>query len=163
MTKIGLRDWILLITLIPTLLISLCLGGYFSYARYHDLQLHLEDQASNIAEPLAIASEQGLLSGNTQHLQRLLNISHRKNSPLVKSIAIFDHDHQLVATSNLHKDFAKLTPGVGSAPLAQSSIDDHGDWLIIRVPVKLEASHINELALDSTTPSKDLVRILQTE
>lgn len=163
MTKIGLRDWILLITLIPTLLISLCLGGYFSHARYHDLQLHLEDQASNIAEPLAIASEQGLLSGHTQHLQRLLNISHRKNSPLVKSIAIFDHDHKLVATSNLHKDFAKLTPASGSAPLTQSSIDDHGDWLIIRVPVKLEASHINELALDSTTPSKELGRILQTE
>jgi two-component system sensor histidine kinase BarA len=163
MTKIGLRDWILLITLVPTLLISLCLGGYFSYARYHDLQLHLEDQASNIAEPLAIASEQGLLSGNSQHLQRLLNISHRKNSPLVKSIAIFDHNHRLVVTSNLHKDFAKLTPAANSAPLTQSQIDDHGDWLIIRVPVKLEASHINELALDSATPSNELGRILQTE
>ena len=163
MTKIGLRDWILLITLIPTLLISLCLGGYFSYARYHDLQLHLEDQASNIAEPLAIASEQGLLSGNTQHLQRLLNISHRKNSPLVKSIAIFDHNQQLVATSNLHKDFAKLTPAKGASPLVQSQIDDQGDWLIIKVPVILEASHINELALNAATPSKELGRILQTE
>jgi two-component system sensor histidine kinase BarA len=163
MTKIGLRDWILLITLIPTLLISLCLGGYFSHARYHDLQLHLEDQASNIAEPLAIASEQGLLSGNTQHLQRLLNISHRKNSPLVKTIAIFDHEHQLVVTSNLHKDFAKLAPAAGSAPLEQSSIDDLGDWLIIRVPVKLDASHINELALDAATHAKELGRILQTE
>jgi two-component system sensor histidine kinase BarA len=163
MTKIGLRDWILLITLVPTLLISLCLGGYFSHARYHDLQLHLEDQASNIAEPLAIASEQGLLSGNTQHLQRLLNISHRKNSPLVKSIAIFDHNHQLVVTSNLHKDFAKLTPAAGSAMLPQSLIDDHGDWLIIRVPVKLETSHINELALNAATPSNQLGRILQTE
>lgn len=162
MTKIGLRDWILLITLIPTLLISLCLGGYFSLARYHDLQLHLEDQASNIAEPLAIASEQGLLSGNTQHLQRLLNISHRKNSPLVKSIAIFDHEHQLVATSNLHKDFAKLKPTADSAPLLQSMIDDDGDWLLIRVPVKLEASHINELALNAATPSRELGRILQT-
>ena len=163
MTKIGLRDWILLITLIPTLLISLCLGGYFSHARYHDLQLHLEDQASNIAEPLAIASEQGLLSGNTQHLQRLLNISHRKNSPLVKSIAIFDHNQQLVATSNLHKDFAKLTPAKGASPLVQSQIDDQGDWLIIKVPVILEASHINELALNAATPSKELGRILQTE
>ena len=38
MTKIGLRDWILLITLVPTLLISLGLGRYFSFARYQDLQ-----------------------------------------------------------------------------------------------------------------------------
>ncbi|MBU2426965.1 MAG: two-component sensor histidine kinase BarA [Gammaproteobacteria bacterium] len=163
MTKIGLRDWILLITLVPTLLISLCLGGYFSHARYQDLQLHLEDQASNIAEPLAIASEQGLLSGNTQQLQRLLNISHRKNSPLVKSIAIFDHNHKLVTTSNLHKDFAKLTPAAGSAPLLQSQIEDLGNLLIIRVPVTLEASYLNELALNTTTSAGEKSLLQLTE
>ncbi len=79
MTKIGLRDWILLITLVPTLLISLCLGSYFSYARYQDLQSYLEEQASNIAEPLAIAAEQGLLQENQPQLQRLLNITHRND------------------------------------------------------------------------------------
>ena len=72
MTKIGLRDWVLLTTLVPTLLVSLCLGGYFSYARYHDLAQYLEDQAENIAAPLAIASEHALLHNSRQDVKRLL-------------------------------------------------------------------------------------------
>lgn len=162
MTKIGLRDWILLITLVPVLLISLCLGGYFSYARYQDLQQYLEDQASNIAEPLAIASEQGLLTGNKPHLQRLLNISHRKNSPLVKSISIFDHQDQLVVTSNLHKDFARLQQK-GTVFTGLNQLDDHGDWLVIRVLIQMDATALDALALSSAQPSPELDKLLQTE
>ena len=103
MTKIGLRDWVLLTTLVPTLLVSLCLGGYFSYARYHDLAQYLEEQAENIAVPLAIASEHALLHNSRQDVKRLLDVSHRKNSALVKSIAIFNADHELLSPPTITK------------------------------------------------------------
>lgn len=149
MTKIGLRDWILLITLVPTLLISLGLGGYFSFARYQDVQHYLEEQASNIAEPLAIASEEALLYNNKTLLQRLVNLSHRKNSPLVKSIAIFDRQHQLVVTSNYHKDFARLTAIAEQPWPDHSEILDDGKALIILVPVLPEQTDSDSPAAQS--------------
>ncbi|MCT6698994.1 two-component sensor histidine kinase BarA [Rheinheimera sp. 4Y26] len=149
MTKIGLRDWILLITLVPTLFISLGLGGYFSFARYQDVQHYLEEQASNIAEPLAIASEEALLYNNKTLLQRLVNLSHRKNSPLVKSIAIFDRQHQLVVTSNYHKDFARLTTIAEHPWPDHSEILDDGKELIILVPVLPEQTDSDSPAAQS--------------
>lgn len=163
MTKIGLRDWILLITLLPTLLISLCLGGYFTYARYQDLQSYLEEQASNIAEPLAIAAEQGLLQDSKPQLQRLLNITHRKNSPLVRSIAIFDHQHQLVVTSNFHRDFARLQLAASQPLPDYSQIHDQGQWLLIRVPIKLENSHVVDIAMKAEISGQPLGNVLATE
>ena len=163
MTKIGLRDWILLITLVPTLLISLGLGGYFSFARYQDLQHYLEEQASNIAEPLAIASEQGILSRNKAQLQRLLNVSHRKNSPLVKSIAIFDHQRSMLATSNYHKDFARLMEIVKQPWPEHSEILDDGARLVILVPVVLEGSAIEELALSTDDNALLIEQLLNTQ
>jgi two-component system sensor histidine kinase BarA len=163
MTKIGLRDWILLITLVPTLLISLGLGGYFSFARYQDLQHYLEEQASNIAEPLAIASEQGILSRNKAQLQRLLNVSHRKNSPLVKSIAIFDHQRSMLATSNYHKDFARLTEIAKHPWPEHSEILDEGARLVILVPVVLEGSAIEELALSTEDNALLIEQLLSSQ
>lgn len=163
MTKIGLRDWILLITLVPTLLISLCLGSYFSYARYQDLQSYLEEQASNIAEPLAIAAEQGLLQENQPQLQRLLNITHRKNSPLVRTIAIFNHQHKLVVTSNFHREFNRLQLN-NNQPLPEyRQIDDQGQWLLIRVPIKLETSHVVDIAMQADLTGASLGKVLDAE
>ncbi len=43
----------------------------------------------------------------TQHsresLKRLIGLTHRKNSPLIKSIAVFTQDNQLFVTSNYHR------------------------------------------------------------
>lgn len=145
MTKIGLRDRILLITLLPTLLICLSLGGYFSYARFQDQAQYLEEQASNIAEPLAIASEQSVLNHDLLVLQRLLNASHRKNAPMVRTIAVFDADHQLIVTSNQHKDFAELSSSPTLEFPKQSVMQVLTDSLLVKVPIQLELAEIQQL------------------
>ncbi len=163
MTKIALRDWILLITLVPTLLASVSLGGYFSYVRYADGARQLEEQAASIAEPLAIAAENSLLSRDVATLERLLNQSHRKNSPLVRTIAIFDHQHTLVASSNRHKDFAGLLQS-DNAPLpVVTELTEQDNWLILRVPVQLELSQVQTLALGNQLSDAELQRLLQSE
>lgn len=167
MTKIGLRDWVLLTTLVPTLLVSLCLGGYFSYARYHDLAQYLEEQAENIAVPLAIASEHALLHNSRQDVKRLLDVSHRKNSALVKSIAIFNADHELFVTTNYHKDFAMLKYPPNSAIAQQSTITDLGNWLVIRTPILPEQADFSTAPADqplgyiSVQVAKDKVVLAQ--
>lgn len=145
MTKIALRDWILLITLLPTLLASAGLGGYFSYVRFADLSRYLADQASNIGEPLAIAATHGLLTQDKAYLQRLVNVSHRKNSALVRTIAVFDYQHQLIASSNVHKDFADLSLKSTDAMPDAPQVQRHGNYLLIRVPVQLEMDELQPL------------------
>lgn len=139
MTTIALHHRILLLSIIPALVISISLGWYFSQARTQDMQNYLQQQASNIAEPLALASEQALVNHNIMLLNRLLDSSHRKNSPLVKSIAIFTTDHQLVTTSNHHPTIDALQYKGSSTALHHTELEQFKDWLIIRTPIRLES------------------------
>ncbi|MGO2371806.1 MAG: two-component sensor histidine kinase BarA [Pseudoalteromonas prydzensis] len=108
MTKLGLRDSVLTLTLIPTVIIGLLLGGYFTINRYIELDEILYQQGTTISEPLSIAIEQPLLAKNKQLLNRLISHAHNKHSPAIKSIAIFDEHNELVLTSNYHRDFDDL-------------------------------------------------------
>lgn len=163
MTKIGLRDRILLITLLPTLVVSLCLGGYFSYARYQDQSAYLEEQASNISEPLAVAAEHDLLADDKVGLLRLLNVSLRKNAPMVRTIAVFDTKHQLIATSNQHKDFAQLQAPANSSVPTQSTVQQLDDSLLIKTPIQLELSYLQQLLSDPKTPAPLIAELRANE
>jgi len=135
MTKLALRHWVLLTALLPTLVVSIGLAGYFSWVRYQDLSADLVQQAENIAAPLAIASEHALLQNSRQDLKRLLDASHRKNPALVKSIAIFNVDHELLVTTNYHKDFQGLKFTHFGAIPSQPQLDISDDYLVVRYPI----------------------------
>ena len=107
MSKLGLRDSILTLTLIPTVIIGLLLGAYFTINRYIELDEILYQQGSTISEPLAIALEEPLVEKNKKLLSRLISDMHNKHSPAIKSIAIFS-DNQLIITSNYHRSFDDL-------------------------------------------------------
>jgi two-component system sensor histidine kinase BarA len=100
MTKMGLRSWLLLCSLLPAVLVSVFCVGYFSYVRYHELALSLADRARHIALPLAISSNDLLSRGNTAALQQLLDNSHRLNSPLISNISLINGDNQLIFSTN---------------------------------------------------------------
>ncbi len=85
-----------------------------------------KNRLKTLPYPLAIASEHALLHNSRQDVKRLLDVSHRKNSALVKSIAIFNADHELFVTTNYHKDFAMLKYAPDSAIPQQSTITDLG-------------------------------------
>jgi two-component system, NarL family, sensor histidine kinase BarA len=100
MTKIALRYWILLCALLPAVLASVSLGGYFTHSKAEELHLNLATQARNIAVPLAISSEKFLATNNIAAIEQLLNTSHRLNSPVVSNILLFDKDGQIIVSSN---------------------------------------------------------------
>lgn len=164
MTKIALRDWILLITLLPTLLVSAGLGSFFSYSRYAQLADDLADRAFFIGEPLTTAVEAGLLQQDFRRLQQLLNQTHRHNAPLLHTIALFDQQHQLIATSNLHKDFARLQLPAGSALPLQAEFSQLERDLILRLPIRPEPVPADgQLSLSSSPPTGYLVLQLDTD
>ncbi|SIQ37775.1 Hpt sensor hybrid histidine kinase [Aeromonas sp. RU39B] len=140
MTKYGLRARVLAFTILPTLLIGGMMAGYFSFHRYQQLENNLINQGINIIEPLAIASEYGMTQHSRESLKRLIGLTHRKNSPLIKSIAVFTQDNVLFVTSNYHRDFALLSLPRGSPIPTLTSVEMHGDDIILRTPIQAETS-----------------------
>ncbi|MCQ8877429.1 two-component sensor histidine kinase BarA [Pseudoalteromonas shioyasakiensis] len=135
MTKLGLRDSVLTLTLIPTVLIGLILGGYFTINRYFELDEILYQQGTTISEPLSIAIEQPLLVNNKQQLNRLISHAHNKHSPAIKTIAIFDANAQLVLTSNYHRDFDDLMLSQHINSDKSTKVIQNNDFITFYTPV----------------------------
>ncbi|KPW05739.1 Signal transduction histidine-protein kinase BarA [Pseudoalteromonas sp. P1-11] len=135
MTKLGLRDSVLTLTLIPTVIIGLLLGGYFTINRYIELDEILYQQGSSISEPLAIALEQPLLEKNKKLLNRLISYTHNKHSPTIKSIAIFDTSNQLIMTSNYHRSFDELTQKEQIENLHTTKINKSEELITFYTPI----------------------------
>jgi two-component system sensor histidine kinase BarA len=104
MHKISLKDWVILLTIVPTTLISFTVACYFTYSRYDDLNNFLMQRSQSVIEPLAIASTLPMLNKDRVQLRNLINSTHRSQSSIIKNIAIFTKDNQVFVTSSYHGD-----------------------------------------------------------
>lgn len=138
MTRYGLRARVITLTLAPTLIIGLLLSAFFTSNRYNDLENQLISTGQSIIEPLAIASEYGMTQQSREAVRRLISYAHRKNSQIVRSIAVFDTDHELFVTSNFHPNFASLTFDKTRPIPLLSTIELIDTDLIIRTPILAE-------------------------
>tara|TARA_Y100001956_G_C4127634_1_gene191220 strand:- start:3244 stop:6036 length:2793 start_codon:yes stop_codon:yes gene_type:complete len=159
MTRYGLRARVITLTLAPTLIIGLLLSAFFSFNRYHDLELQVYNSGLNIIEPLAIASEDGLKNNSRESVRRIISYAHRKNSKFVRSIAVFDYNHELFVTSNFHPNFESLTyPKNEPIPLLGSSVLNE-NTLIMRAPVIAESGLIATSRGKENTPALGYVAV----
>jgi len=138
MTKYGLRTRVMLLTILPTVLIGVLLAGYFMFQRYQQLNNFMIDQGINIIEPLAIASEFGMQQNSRESLKQLLGVTHRKHSPDIKSIAIFDSQDKLFVTSNYHRNFSQLRLPKGKPIPRVTEYEIQDDYIILRTPILAE-------------------------
>jgi len=133
----SLRSWVLILTLAPSILVSLMLGGFFTFSLFNDLETTLEKQGVNIIRPLVIAAAQNLKNDNREDLKTLVDKMHRSHSPLINSIAVFNEYNQLYVTSNYHRMMSDSGMGASKLPtqLTITSSDDHVE---IISPITLE-------------------------
>ena len=144
MHKISLKDWGILLTIVPTAIISIIVAGYLSYSRYHELDQFIYQRATSIIDPLAISTAVPLLTKNRDNLRTLIGFSHRSQSDIVKSIAIFTKDNQVFVTSAYHGDTHIMRIKAGQSLPTRTQYDDHDDFLVYRSPI-----------IDEFTPHKD--------
>jgi len=154
MTRYGLRARVITLTLAPTLIVGLLLSTFFTSNRYNDLETQLISSGTSILEPLAIASEYGMTEQSHEAVRRIISYAHRKNSAIVRSIAVFDANHQLFVTSNFHPNFEALTfPRDKPIPLL-TNIELVDSRLILRAPIIAEGKFFlqSETATDLNQP-----------
>ncbi|NQZ22229.1 MAG: two-component sensor histidine kinase BarA [Colwellia sp.] len=135
MHKISLKDWVILLTIVPTTVIAFTIASYFSYSRYAELDDFLVLRSESIIEPLAIASTLPLLNKNRIQLRHLMNFTHRSQSSIIKSIAVFTKDNQVFVTSSYHGDTNLLRLKAGENIPDHTIIEKIGDDFIFRSPI----------------------------
>jgi two-component system sensor histidine kinase BarA len=121
----------------------LLLSAFFTSNRYNDLKSELISTGKSIIEPIAIASEYGMTQQSREAVRRLISYAHRKNSDIVRSIAVFNARHELFVTSNFHPNFESITfPKDQPIPLL-STIKLVDTDLVIRTPILAEGQFTN--------------------
>jgi len=153
MTKYGLRAQVIAYTILPTIIIGGLLASYFSFHRYQQANDYLINRAINISEPLAIASEYGILDETRTILRRLISATHRKNTPMITSIAIFDAKNKLFVTSNYHRNFEMLRIPDDKKIPEITQVLHYQDTIIIQSPI-IDETNFLEYQLTFDQPRK---------
>jgi len=135
MHKISLKDWVVLLTIVPTALIGFGLAGYFSYNRSVELDEFLNLRAQSIIEPLAITGKTPLINNNREALRRIISATHRSQSGIVKSIAVFTLDNQIFVTSAYHGDTNLMRLKAGKKIPSYTQSEHTDDFIIFRSPI----------------------------
>lgn len=78
MNKWGIKAKVLFLALIPAAVIAVVLAFHFTSSRITDLDQSLQDRGLAIARQLAPASEYGVISGNREILQTLVDAAMRE-------------------------------------------------------------------------------------
>ena len=139
MHKISLKDWVVLLTIVPTALIGFGLAGYFSYSHSSELDEFLYLRAQSIIEPLAIVGKAPITQNKHEELRRIISATHRSQSGIVKSIAVFTLDHQIFVTSAYNGDINLMRLKAGHKIPSYTQSEDTDNFIIFRTPILNES------------------------
>ncbi|SEB61752.1 multi-sensor hybrid histidine kinase [Pseudomonas saponiphila] len=93
--KLGIKGRVLLLTLLPTSLMALVLGGYFTWMQLSELQAQLLQRGEMIAEQLASLVAPAMGNHNAQMLERIATQALEQQD--VRAVSFLAPDRTLVA------------------------------------------------------------------
>ena len=146
MKRLDIRARLLLTALLPVTLLGVLLAAVFLFARVTDVGEAHQQRARSLARQLASASEYGLFSGNTTHLQSLATGALRE--PDVLWVALVDARGVPLARAGrgLPVQLPTLT-SVESAGLDSAQLQD---WLV--QPITANQVNLDDLFETSSSP-----------
>lgn len=135
MHKISLKEWVVLLTIVPTTLISITIASYFAYNRYTELDAFLALRATSIIEPLAIAGADNLENKQRDKLRKLIGFAHRSHANIIKSITVFTPENQVFVTSAYNGDTNLLRLNVRDSIPEHTQKEFIDNYIIFRTPI----------------------------
>ncbi len=100
MNKVTLREWVLFLTLFPTLAVGLVLTVFFSFERTSDLERDIESRAKIIAEAMSQSTSDAIETANFIGVNRLASIFHSNNSDFVRTIMVYDANNKSILSTS---------------------------------------------------------------
>lgn len=146
--RLSLRQWLLLVLLLPTLLATAGIAALFLFKSTTAAEAELRDRGLAIVSFLAPAAEYGVLSGNRETLSGLLQATLAQRD--VAAAAVYDRDGARLAVSG-HlwlDDAARVTALSMAAPVAHGRDDEQPlrRRFAVGAPVMSTPLVVNDLA-----------------
>ncbi|MBE9398053.1 response regulator [Pontibacterium sp. N1Y112] len=96
--NITIRQWVLIVSLLPLVLITLLLGSYFIHTQLQDAENALRERGESMSHLMASAAEFGLITDNKEMLSSL--IRHPNKDIDVADIVFLNSDFNVVLRSD---------------------------------------------------------------
>lgn len=152
--RYGLRTRVIVYNLLPVLLIGLFFTAYYIFNRYNQIEQNIVANGTAVIEPLAQSIEEPLGDNDLDRVLKIINYVHRRNSELIDSIALFDLNGNLLATSKIITDFSILKYSEEMPISGTTNVYFHDDSIILRTPLFSEVMDFSDLSL--STPNYKL-------
>ena len=138
-----MKNWklqyrILALVVLPGLIVSLFLGGYFISQRMSDLDNLLQERGLAIAKQAAPTSEYGVISANTDILQNIANNLLEERD--LRAVRILNKDGQLLA----HAGPKMVNNPIGNTQLKDQHLQLTQSANSIRIKAPIFAQNINQ-------------------
>ncbi len=151
MTKYSLRLRMMSLILVPILLVGMFFSISFLCYHYRELKNQIVRSGVSIIEPLSIASEIGINLNNRERVNSLITRLHRRNSEIVRAIAIFNDDNQLFDISNYKYNSAQLQIAPGMPLPTTLTKMEVKNSIILRMPI-ISERHLSQNQQNADTP-----------
>ena len=126
LTDLGIKGRVLLLTLLPTSLLALVLGGYFTWMQLSDLQSQLLQRGQMIAEQLAPLSAASLARRDAAQLERIADDA--LENPDVRAVSFLGADRARLAHAG--PGMLNLMPDGDGSRLSLNSGNDATRFLL---------------------------------
>ncbi|MEO4047881.1 response regulator [Pseudomonas sp. CAU 1711] len=124
--ELGIKGRVLLLTLLPTSLLALVLGGYFTWMQLADLRSQLLARGELMVEHLAPLAAPALARGDTAQLERLAKETLNRQD--VRTVGFLSAERQSLAQAGPH--MLNPPPQATVEPLAMRSGQDATRFLL---------------------------------
>lgn len=152
--KYGIRTYVIWLTVVPFLIMSICIEAFFLHERFIDLNQDLKTRGELIARQLAASSEYGIFSNNRNFLLSIAN--NALLHPDVISVSVLNAADNILVRSDkkinpadstrIAEGAAKNNKGHHSAQVSREQpIFDNGEYLLLYQPIQS-----TQLVLDVT-------------
>lgn len=136
-SQLSMRNWAVIVIILPTLFVSVLLGSVLVYKRYAELNTILVQRGIYLAEPLALLSAKSLQQGEMVYLSKALDLAHRRGSPIINRITLYSPDHSTILSTNRSAsadlEAGKFRRGHVIPNDIEHEIDE--DFIYIRAPI----------------------------
>ncbi|MEK1906877.1 MAG: response regulator [Pseudomonas sp.] len=123
---LGIKGRILLLTLLPTSLLALVLGGYFTWTQLDDLRSQLQERGELVVQHLAPLAAPALARQDAAQLERLAKET--LNQQDVRAVGFLSSDRQSLAQAG--PNMLNPLPQSSGEPLAKVSSQDSTRFLL---------------------------------
>lgn len=147
----GIRTKVLLITITPIILLAVILSSLFSFLEIRKLEQSLIDRGNALARHIAPACEYGMLSGNHEYLNGILEAAMAE--PNVTAVSITDKEGNIVASSGVYTFKNQNTTTQNLQP--HSKIND--SLHIFSASINRSMIEMNDYILDEQLPYQKTV------